>query len=90
MFCFMSAHGAKLIKFNVYILADLTFSKTILHFQKPFTRSAYMFPPNLARSHTFVEIDHEIISTVLLLPSADSFKKGKCKLQVKVCPRNTG
>ena len=29
-----------------------------------------------ARSHTFVEIDHEIISTVLLLPSAESFKKG--------------
>ena len=32
-----------------------------------------------ARSHTFVEIDHEIISTVILLPSADSFKKGKRK-----------
>ena len=29
-----------------------------------------------AWSHTFVEIDHEIISTVILLPSADSFKKG--------------
>ena len=25
-----------------------------------------------ARSHTFLEIDHEIISTVILLPSADS------------------
>ena len=25
-----------------------------------------------ARSHTSVEIDHEIISTVILLPSADS------------------
>ena len=42
-----------------------------------------------ARSHTFVEIDHEIISTVILLPSADSFKKG-CQLQVKVCARITG
>ena len=30
----------------------------------------------LARSHTFVEIDHEIISTVILLPSADSFLEG--------------
>ena len=29
-----------------------------------------------ARSHTFVDIDHEIISTVILLPSAESFKKG--------------
>ena len=26
--------------------------------------------------HTFVEIDREIISTVILLPSADLFKKG--------------
>ena len=31
-----------------------------------------------ARSHTFVEIDHEIISTVILLPSAESFKKVCC------------
>ena len=37
-----------------------------------------------ARSHTFVEIDHEIISTVILLPSADAFKKGCCQLQAKV------
>ena len=42
------------------------------------------------RSHTFVEIDHEIISTVILLPSADSFKKGCCQLQAKVCARITG
>ena len=38
-----------------------------------------------ARSHTFMEFDHEIISTVILLPSADSFKKGCCQLQAKVC-----
>ena len=44
----------------------------------------------LARSHTFVEIDHEIISTVILLPSAVSFKKGCCQLQGKVCARSTG
>ena len=43
-----------------------------------------------ARSHTFVEIDHEIISTVILLPSADSFKKGCCQLQAKICARITG
>ena len=34
-----------------------------------------------ARSHTFVEIDHEIISTVILLPSTDSFKKGCCQFK---------
>ena len=43
-----------------------------------------------ARSHTFVAIDHEIISTVILLPSADSFKKGCCQLQAKVCAQITG
>ena len=42
------------------------------------------------RSHTFVEIDHEIISTVILFPSADLFKKGCCQLQAKVCARITG
>ena len=40
-----------------------------------------------ARSHTFVEIDHEIISTVILLPSAESFMKGCCQFQAKVCAR---
>ena len=43
-----------------------------------------------ARSHTFVEIDHEIISMVILLPPTESFKKGCCQLQVKVCARSTG
>ena len=42
------------------------------------------------RFHTFVEIDHEMISTVILLLSADSFKKGCCELQAKVCARITG
>ena len=42
------------------------------------------------RSHTFVEIDHEIISTVILLPSPELFKKGCCQLQAKVCARITG
>ena len=41
-------------------------------------------------SHTFVEIDHEMISTVILLSSTDSFKKGCCQLQAKVCARITG
>ena len=43
-----------------------------------------------ARSHTSVEFDHEIISTVILLSSAESLKKGCCQLQAKVCARNTG
>ena len=31
-----------------------------------------------------------IISTVILLPSADLFKKGFCQLQAKVCAQITG
>ena len=43
-----------------------------------------------ALSHTFVEIDHEIITIVILFPSTDSFKKGCCQLQAKVCTRSIG
>ena len=38
-----------------------------------------------AGSHTFVEIDQEIISTVILLPSAESFKKGCCQYWLTAC-----
>ena len=41
------------------------------------------------RSRTFVEIYREIIATVILLPSPESFKKG-CQLQAKVCAQRTG
>ena len=37
-----------------------------------------------AGSHTFMEIDCEIISTVILLPSTESFKNDCCQLQAKV------
>ena len=37
-----------------------------------------------------LEIDHEMISTVILLPSTDSFKKGCCQLQAEVCAQITG
>ena len=43
-----------------------------------------------ARPHTFVEIHHEIISTVNFLPFVDLFKKGCCRLLAKVCARITG
>ena len=42
-----------------------------------------------AGSHTFVEIDHEIISRVIHLPSTESFKKGCCQLQAKVYAQRT-
>ena len=44
-----------------------------------------------AQSHTFVEIYHEIISAVILLPPANSFKEGCCQLQANACaPISTG
>ena len=43
-----------------------------------------------AQTHTFMEIDHEIISMVILLTSPESFKKGCCQFQAKVCARSTG
>ena len=33
--------------------------------------------------------DYEIISTVILLPYAESFKKDCCQLQAKVCAQST-
>ena len=35
-----------------------------------------------AGSHTFVEIDHELTSMVILLPSDESFKKGCCQFKL--------
>ena len=54
--------------------------------------TAYPRVPSLilAQSHTFVEFDHEIISTTILFPSTESFKTGCCLLQAKVCARSTG
>ena len=36
-----------------------------------------------ARSHTFAEIEHEFISMVILLPSANLFKKGCLSVTIK-------
>ena len=51
------------------------------------SRGASLIP---AWSHTFVEIDHETISAINFLPSAESFKKGCCQLQAKVCALSIG
>ena len=36
-----------------------------------------------------MEIDHEIISTVIILPSAESLNKSFCQLQAKICEQST-
>ena len=43
-----------------------------------------------ARSHTFVEIDHEIISTSFSSLSLNHSRRGFFQLQAKVCARSTG
>ena len=43
-----------------------------------------------AQYHTFLELDHEIISMGILLASAESFKKDCCQLQANGCARITG
>ena len=45
------------------------------------------FNPGLVQY--FVELDHDIISMVILLPSAQSFMKGCCQLQARVCAQIT-
>ena len=65
-------------------------SVTCLATDASLTADPGLASPIQARSHTFVEIDHEIISRVILLSSAESFKKGCCQLQAKVCARSTG
>ena len=44
----------------------------------------------MVRSNTFMMIGHEIISVVILLPSAESFKMGCCYKRFFVCARSTG
>ena len=39
----------------------------------------------LKDNHTFVEIDYEIVSTVIRIPSADTFKKGWRQLPAEEC-----
>ena len=73
----------------MYLLGLVAQSVTCLATDASLTADPGVASLILARSHTFVEIDHEIISTVILLPSAESFKKGCCQLQAKVYARST-
>ena len=74
--------------YEVHKLYEVAQSVTCLATDASLTADPRVVSLIPARSHTFMEIDHEIISTVILLPSADSFKKGCC-LQAKVRARST-
>ena len=80
----------KIIGTTLRLLGRVAQSVTCLATDVCLTTDLRVASSILALSHTFVEIDHEIISTVILLPSAESFKKGCCQLRAKVCARSTG
>ena len=75
---------------HLFILGRVAQSVTCLATDACLTADPGVASSIPARFHTFVEIDDEITSTVILLPSADSFKKGCCQLQAKVCAQITG
>ena len=77
-------------RFHIYIPGRVAQSVTCLATDACLTADPGVASSIPARYHTFVEIDHEIISMVILLPSADLFKKGCCQLQAKVCAQITG
>ena len=72
------------------ILISVGYQATLTWQSLGWLQSLKQFFINVPWYHTFVEIDHEIISTVILLPSTDLFKKGCCQLQAKVCAQITG
>ena len=50
-------------------------------------KNTYQYTVNLVTKNRLII---KIMSNVILLPSAGSFKKGCCHLQAKVCARITG
>ena len=68
----------------VYMYGLLAQSVTCLATDASLTADPEVASSIPAQSHTFMEIDHEIISAVILFPSAESFKKSCCLSQAKV------
>ena len=57
---------------------------------KLLNKTKRLYPVHSNISYVSTCIDHELFSTVILLPSAESFKKGCCQLRAKVCAQITG
>ena len=85
--CFRKEYILKFFTLHVFVPGRVAQSVTCLATDASLTADPGVASSIPARSHTFVEIDHEIISSP---PSAESFKKGCCQLQAKVCARSTG
>ena len=83
-------HGADQLLLQVLIPGRVAQSVTCLATDAKLTADPGVVSSIPARPHTFVEIYHDIISTDILLPSAESYMKGCCQLQAKVCAQITG
>ena len=70
-----TATHMQLIGYNMLGLGRVAQSVTCLATDACLTADPGVASSIPAQYHTFVEIDHEIISTVILLPSTDLFKK---------------
>ena len=80
IYLFLKQSGKKLLKGYVYViclpvLGRIAQSETCLATDASLTADPGVTSLIRARSHTFVEIDHEIISTVILLTSADHSRR---------------
>ena len=85
-------HLSRMCKTSFLLPGHVAQSVTYLATDASLTADPWVASFIPARSYTLVEIDHEIISTVILLPSAESFKSFKkvCwQLQAKVCSQST-
>ena len=71
-----SNHIGSLVAIKAHLPGRIAQSVTCLATDLSLTADPGAWSSIPAQSHTFLEIDHEIISTVILLPSAESFKKG--------------
>ena len=78
------------ISLHIFLLGRLAQSVTCLATDACLTADPVVASLIPTWSHFFVGIDHEIISKVILQPSAESFKMGCCQLQGKVCAQSTG
>ena len=65
-------------------------SENVLKFYNLEARFGSLIPARPHTKDTFLEIDLEMFSTAIPLPYADSFKKGCCHVQGKVCARSIG
>ena len=83
----LKMHHQTDLKLEVYLAYNTKINKCVLPGRLAQSETYLTADPGVTSSitsHTFVESDHEIFSTAILLPSAG------CQLRAKVCAQSTG